>query len=265
VQPPPQPPADALAALLPPDVSMDALWRHEAAQPVWHGVVWGRLGRGDLAWAHFDRVGLPELRPWIAAERGRIVRELGLHAAAEAMEWPALVAAHDHVDEAMLRISLVADAVGVGEGDLAARRLEAATAAVARLTDGPRASRQRLRLSWVEVEVAFLAGRAPDPAKLPWWDTEVGAPALPVDYTSGSAFHRAKGLLFGGVARGDLRLLEAAAVIAPPVLLWGVHLARADAGVAGALEAARLAWARMVPPPGYEAAVAATPTARRLA
>jgi hypothetical protein len=265
VLPPPQPPANALAALLPPDVSLDGLWRHEAAQPVWYGVVWGRLGRGDLAWAHFDRVGLPELGPWIAAERGRIVRELGLHAAAEAMEWPALVAAHDHVDEAMLRISLVADAVGVGEGDLAVRRLEAATTAVSRLLDRPRASRQRLRLSWVEVEVAFLTGRAPDPTKLPWWDVEVDAPAFPVDYTSGSVFHRAKGLLFGGVVRDDLRLLDAAAPIAPPVLLWGVHLARADAGVAGALTAAQEAWARMVPPPGYGDAVAATPTARRLA
>lgn len=266
--PPPLPAATALHALLPPDIDLRTGrgLRHEAARPVWLGVVWGRLGRGDLAWAHLDRVGLPELQPWIAAERGRILRELGLHAAAERLEWPALARAEDPVDAAMLRVSLTADAVGLGDLDRAERRLLGARGAVAQLPDSARAARQRLRLTWVEVEVAYLAGREPDPTRLPWWryDDEVGDPALHRDHASGSSFHTAKGLLFGGVVRGDVKLLDAALDQAPPALAWAVHLARVGLGVAGAEEQARRAWREVVPPPGWEAEVAATLTAQRL-
>jgi hypothetical protein len=261
---PPAPPAEALATLLPPDVDLAAGWRHDAAIPVWHGVVWGRLGRGDLAWAHLDRVHLPALRTWIAAERGRILRELGLHAEAERHELPALLAVEDPVDEAMLRVSLVADAVGLGDAARAARRLAAARDAVAELPDGPRAARQRLRLGWVATEVAFVTGRPPPLEATPWWDTSAGAPHLPADLRWGSAFHRAKALLFAGIARRDPRLLDAAAGQAPPVLTWAVHLARADGGAPDALAAARVAWRAVVPPPPYAAVVARSPTAQRL-
>jgi hypothetical protein len=261
---PPVPDADALATLLPPDVDLASGWRHEAARPVWYGVVWGRLGRGDLAWAHLDRVQLPSLAPWIAAERGRIVRELGLHAVAERLELPALLDASDPVDAAMLRVSLVADAVGLGDIDRAERRLASARAAVADLADGPRAARQRLRLSWVATEVAFLTGTAP-PGGAARWDEATDAPVLPAEVEHGSRFHRAKALLFGGIVRDDDRLLAAAASSAPPVIAWACHLARADRGVAGALEDARAAWAEVVPPPPHAAEVCATPTAARLA
>ncbi len=263
---PPPPPADALARLLPPDVDLAAGWRHQAAGPVWHGVVWGRLGRGDLAWDHLDRVHLPELGPWIAAERGRVLRELGLHADAEAIEMPALLRATDPVDEAMLRVSLVADAVGQGDADRAVRRLAAARDAIARAPDGPRTARQRLRLSWVAIEVAFLTGVLPPvDAQAPRWDAAAGRPRFGPDLAHGSDFHRAKALLFGGIVRDDGRLLDAAAQLAPPVLAWGVHLARADRGVPGALDLARQAWRLVVPPPAYAEAVAVTPTALRLA
>lgn len=250
----PTPPAAALAALLPPDVhlgsrSRPAELRHPAARPVWLGVVWGRLGRGDLAWAHLDRVRLPELQPWIAAERGRLLRELGHHADAEALEWPALAAAVDPVDAAMLRVSLTADAVGLGDVSRATSRLQAAREAVAGLPEGPRAARQRLRLAWVAVEVAWLRGEAPSADGLPVWSAGFGGPRLPTDHAAGSTFHTAKGLLFGGVVRGDVRLLDAAAREAPPALLWAVHEARADAGIPGAREAARRARAEIVPPP----------------
>ncbi|WP_052664325.1 hypothetical protein [Nitriliruptor alkaliphilus] len=261
---PPPPPDDALTALLPPDVDLAVGWRHEAAVPVWHGVVWGRLGRGDLAWEHLDRVQLPLLAPWIAAERGRILRELGLHGEAEARELPALLRAEDEVDAAMLRVSLVADAVGVGDTSRAVRRLGAARSAVEALTDGPRAARQRLRLGWVDTEVAFLTGQQPPLSDTPRWDEVTDEPTVPPDLAWGSVFHRAKALLFAGIARGDGRLLEAAAVQAPPVLAWAVHLARADSGVADALTAARAAWSAVVAPPEHAAAVAATPTAVRL-
>lgn len=261
---PPPPPAAALAALLPPDVELTAGWRHEAAVPVWYGIVWGRLGRGDLAWAHLDRVQLPSLWPWIAAERGRIVRELGLHAEAESLEFPALVDAEDPVDAAMLRISLAADAVGTGDVARAVRRLSSARDAVHALPDGPRAARQRLRLGWVATEVAFLTGQDPPLAGTPRWDETAGAPTSSSDLAWGSAFHRTKALLFAGIARGDGRLLEAAAVDPPPVLAWAIHLARADRGVRGAFDAARTAWAAIVPPPVHADAAAATPTAVRL-
>jgi hypothetical protein len=231
---------------------------------VWLGSVWSRLGRGDLAWRYWDRVNLPDLQPWIAAERGRVLRELGLHARAEALEWPALLAATDEVDQAMLRISLVADAVGTDDVERAGRRLAAAEDAVGHLEDGPRAARQRLRSVWVGVEVAFLRGDDPSTEGLPWWDEDAGGPRFPDDHRWGSDFHAAKGLLFAGIVHGDRRLLDAAADVAPPVLRWAVELARADHGAAGALERARQAWAAIRPPPGFADEVAATSTARRL-
>lgn len=262
----PAPSEGQLAWLLPGDVDLEAGWRHEAAPPVWHGVVWGRLGRGDLAFAHFDRVEVPQLQPWVAAERGRIVRELGLHAQAEVLEVAGLAEVDDPVDEAMLRVSLTADAVGQGDVDGAVRRLEAARAAVAAAPDGPRAARQRLRLTWVEVEVAFLTGRRPPPktlAKLPQQDA-AGEPVFDVDHREGTAFHRAKSLLFAAIAADRPQLLERAAGLAPPALAWAVHLARADRGVPGAEAEARAAFSRIVPPPSHAVEVAGTPTVRRL-
>jgi hypothetical protein len=208
-------------------------------------------------------VRLPALRPWIAAERGRILRELGLHADAEALEWPALLAATDPTDAAMLRISLAADAVGLGDVDRAVRRLSAAEEAVAELPDGPRVARQRLRLAWVGAEVAWLAGTSPSVERLPWWDAVAGVPAFPPDHAWGTDFHAVKGLLFAGVLRGDPRLLDEAARLAPPVIAWAVHLARADVGRSDAEVAARRAWHDIVPPPPFAAQVRSGPTAAR--
>jgi hypothetical protein len=226
--------------------------------------VWSRLGRGPLAWEHWDRVTVAQLQPWIAAERGRVVRELGLHARAEALEGPASQAATDAGDRAMLRVSLVADAVGAGDVVGASQRLEDARQAVAALEDGPRAARQRLRLAWVGVEVAYLRGEPPSATGLPWWDDETDAPGFPADHRWGSGFHTAKGLLFGGIVHDDLRLLAAAAATAPPVLRWGIELARADRGAEGALALARAAWAEIEPPYHVAVEAAETPTARRL-
>ncbi len=243
------PPAAALKALLPPDVDLDGQLRHEAAREVWIGVVWGRLGRGDHAWAYFDQVRQPELQPWIGAERGRLLRELGQHREAEAIEGEALTRADDPVDAAMLRISLAADAVGIGDVTTATSRLRAARAAVAHLPDGPRAARQRLRLCWVSVEVAWLRDDPPPREGLPVWDDGFEAPWFPPDHAAGSTFHAAKGLLFGGAVRADPRLLDAAAREAPPALLWAVHLARADAGRPDARRAAQEVRASIVTSP----------------
>ena len=232
---PPTAPSAALASLLPPDVDLTTGrgLRHDAARPVWHGVVWGRLGRGDLAWAHFDRVNLPRLAPWIAAERGRILRELGHHADAESIEWPALLMAEDPVDAAMLRISLVADAVGTGDVERAVRRLESAQRAVDALPLGPRTSRQRIRLTWVRAEVALMGGCDLQEARtrVPSWHPPTGQPVFDDDHRWGTDFHRAKSLLFGGVLHRDGSLLAAAAALAPPMLRWAVLLAQRDVPV----------------------------------
>lgn len=240
---------------------------------VWHGVVWGRLGRGDLANAAFERVTEPTLVPWIAAERGRLLRELGGHAAAEALEGPALEIATDPVDRAMLHLSLAADAVGSGADALAERRLRAAGQVLDRTAEpGPRADRQWLRASWVASEIALLSGgdievdggsqrrpahslhqRPGDPSRrglvdLPRLDA-AGRLQLPPAYTAGSRFHLAKGLLFAGVVRGEVLLLDLALDHAPPALWWAVQFARAAAGVAGAAEAGERARAAIVPLP----------------
>jgi hypothetical protein len=224
-------------------------------------MVWGRLGRGDLAWAQWDRVRLAVLQPWIAAERGRLLRELGDHRAAAALEWPALAAAEDPVDQVMLRLSLAADAVGIGDLAAARRRLAGAREQLAALPDGPRRDRQRLRAAWVAVEVALLAGEPPPTDLLPRWGS--GGPpdpaamadlVLPAPYASGTDFHRAKGCLFAGVVAGDRALLHLAARDAPPALRWAVHLALASLGgsdteVARARAQAEADRARVVPPP----------------
>lgn len=272
VLPPTRPDAATLARLLPPEVDLTVGrgLRHPDAGAVWLGVVWGRLGRGDLAWSSWDAVTAPALRPWIAAERGRLLRELGAHAAAEAWEAPALAAARDPIDAAMLRLSLAANAIGRGEVAVAGRWFDAARGGLEAAPPGPRRDRQRLRAAWVAVELTLC--RAPsgarDPheagrsrsralhqatvaAALPRWDAAAGRPVWPHLYAAGSDFHRAKGALFAGVLSGDTRLLAAAAGAAPPALLWAVHRARADldplaTDAAGAAVQAR---ALVVPPP----------------
>jgi hypothetical protein len=249
---PEPPPSEALAELVPPDVHLDtgAGLRHPDARTIWLGVVWGRLGRGDLAAAHFDRVTAPSLQPWIGAERGRLLRELGGHAAAERLEEPALHLAEDPVDQAMLLLSLAADAVGQGRPATAQHRLAAAQRVLAQVAPpGPRADRQRVRAGWVEVEVAWLTGRAPEPSGLPSVDA-LGAPVVPAIYRAGSRFHLAKGLLFAGVVRGEVRALDLALELAPPALWWAVQLARGAAGVSGAEDAGNRARAAIVPLPG---------------
>lgn len=229
--------------------------------------MWSRLGRGDRAFAIWRSVRDPRFASWIAVERGRVLRELGLHGDAEREDLRGLSgAAHGAAPAAAAAaaaIGLTADAVGRSDPVAAGRRLGRARRLVAAIPPGPARERQRLRLTWVTVECAWLAGRAPSADGLPGWRGD--APWFPAGYDAGSDFHRAKGLLFAGAVTGDDRLLAAARTFAPPVLAWAVALARADLGVPGAEAEARRAWRRVAPPPGAAAAVAATPVGRRLA
>ncbi len=236
--------------------------RSSDAAAVWNGVVWGRLGRCDLAWAWWDSVDAPELQPWIAGERGRVLRELGLHARAAEVEEAGLSEARDLVDVVLLRLSLAADAVGLGQEAAARRALGTAGSLLEELPDDERVARQRLRRRWIEVEVALLTGSQPSDEGLPWMAED--GPQFPADHAAGTDFHAAKGLLFAGIVHDDPALLAAAAELAPPMLRWAVELARADRGDDGAERRAIAAWRKVVPPTEVEAGVAATPTARRL-
>ena len=111
-----------------------------------------------------------------------------------------------------------------------------------------------------------MSGDVPSNVGLPQPPADGGLDdvVMPADLAHGSAFHRGKALLFGGLVAGSLPLLDLAVVEAPPILAWAIHLARADLGAPDALQSARDAWAAIVPPPEHAAAVAATPTARRL-
>lgn len=260
----PLPPDDALADFIPGDVPQDPTeLRHPAELDVWYGHVWSRLGRDDLAWAWWDGVDSETLAPWVAAERGRVLRELGLHAAAQWFDELGLTTVMDPVDIVMLRLGLTADAIGLGDADRAELRFGAASSLLDTLQDSPRVARQRIRRSWVALELSFVTGVDPDLEGLPDLDDEDGV-VFPDDYAAGTRFHRAKGLLFAGIARRDADLLDAAAEQAPPVLRWAVELARSDRGDEEAHLRAREAWEEVVPPPGYEEEVARTPTAKRI-
>lgn len=257
------PPAEAVADLVPADLRDDPTrLRHPEVAELLHGMVWTRLADGPQAWAWFDRVTAPPLLSWVLAEKGRFLRELGLHEAAEALDLEALAIAADLTDVVRARVSLVADAIGRGEFEVARLRLEAVDAILGRTEVTPSLARQRLRRSWVAVEVALVHGEPPPTDGLPHLDG--GQVWFPPEQAHGTRFHAAKGLLFGFAATGDERLLDLAAADAPPMLAWAVHLARADAGGTGALEAAKQSWARVLPPPGFAQQVSRTSVAKRL-
>lgn len=236
--------------------------RAPEAAKVWNGVVWSRLGRGDRAWAWWDAVDDDSLQPWIAGERGRVLRELGLHADAQALEGEGLAAATDLVDVVLLRLSLAADAVGLGQESAARRALGTAGSLLAELPDDERVARQRLRHRWIQAEVSLLAGSQPNADDLPSLGED--GPVYPDDYEAGTDFHRAKGLLFAGVVRKEPELLRLASELAPAALRWAVELARLDAGDEDAAARAVGAWNQLVPPPSFELTLEATPTAARL-
>lgn len=242
----------------------DAVIDDPVIAAIWEGIAWGRLGRADCAWERWEPILDPALAPWIAAEKGRILRELGLHDAAEALEAPAFDACDDVVIRAMLAIGLTADAVGRNDVALARARLAVAHDLVASAGAMPMARRQQLQLAWVSVEVAQVSGEEPPFDGLPSMD-DLGRIDWPEAHTAGTGFHRAKGLLFAAVVRRDARLLDGALPLAPPILEWAIHLARHDVFGIDAVGDARRAWQVIQPPPGFEAAVAATSVGQRLA
>jgi hypothetical protein len=132
-------------------------------------------------------------------------RQMGRHAEARTHDEVAL-ALSDAMGEAGFDavLGLAADAVGLGEATVARDHLAAATA----LVDGHEQWwRQRVRVGWVQAEVALLDGR-PDDAVI--------SSAASVDQAehAGAPRHVAKGLLFQGVSLVEAgRLDEAASIL----------------------------------------------------
>jgi tetratricopeptide (TPR) repeat protein len=138
------------------------------------------------------------------ATLGSVYRQLGRHEEARTHDETSL-ALSEGTGEAGFDalLGLAADAVGLGDGSAAHGHLDAASA----LADGhAQWWRQRVRVGWVQAEVALLEGRA---------DDAIAAAAAAVDLAehSGAPRHVAKGLLFQGVAQVEAGRHEEAAAI----------------------------------------------------
>ncbi len=139
------------------------------------------------------------------ATAASVHRQLGRHAVAQGYDERALEVSGGTAEAGFdALLGLAADAVGLGDSEVAAARLDEATALV-----GDRADwwRQRVRLGWVQAEVALLRGHAEEAAASAHTSVDLAE-------QSGAPRHVAKGLLFLGVAQVEAgQLTEAATVL----------------------------------------------------
>jgi tetratricopeptide (TPR) repeat protein len=136
----------------------------------------------------------PEQRLFAALSAATIAsvhRQLGRHAVARDYDSRGLHLADTAEAAFDCRLGLAADAVGLGEDDVAREEMDRAAELVGGRDDW---WRQRVRLDWVRAEVALLDGDA---------DSAIDAASAAVDRAEGSLAprHVAKGLLFLGVAQ----------------------------------------------------------------
>lgn len=211
-------PGQALAAL-----SQAQVAAQEAGQPVvaaataWlTGVALGALGRVAEAQEVLTVLARDRTDPQrrlLAAMAGAtsasLLRQIGRHpegrqADAQALELAAELGLGGAEAATDAQVGLVADAVGMGDAAGAGRALEAAQRFVA--AHGDLGWRVRVRLSWVEAEVALLNG-APEAA------TTAAREALGRSERARAPRHVAKSLLFLGVAQASLGQDSAAATL----------------------------------------------------
>lgn len=146
-----------------------------------------------------------------AATVASIHRQLGRHSVAQGYDEMALESSQGAGEAGFDGLlGLAADAVGLGDADVAAARLAEAGALA---QERPDWWRQRVRMGWVSAEVALLTDR-PDEAAL------TAGRAVELAEHSGAPRHVAKGLLFLGVAQlGAGRTGEATAALRRAALL----------------------------------------------
>lgn len=167
----------------------------------------------------------PELRLFAALSSATIAsvhRQLGRHAVARDADMAAL----DLTDEAGeaafdAQLGLAADAVGLEDLDEAIERATLAERLIPERAD--EWWRQRVRLGWVQADIALLEGRAPEAAT-------VAAAAVDRAENARAPRHVAKGLLYLGLAQlsGDnpeaVQTLRRAATLAESLgtvpLIW---------------------------------------------
>ncbi len=139
-----------------------------------------------------------------SATAASVHRQLGRHSVAQGYDERALEGSGGTGEAGFdALLGLAADAVGLGDVEVAAGRLDEATAVV-----GDRADwwRQRVRLGWVRAEVALLRGHAEEAAASAHASVDLAE-------QSGAPRHVAKGLLFLGVAQVEAGQLTDAATV----------------------------------------------------
>jgi hypothetical protein len=167
-------------------VALGAGGRYGGALTVLSPLVEG--GRGEDA--------APERRLFAALASSTIAsvhRQLGRHAVARDADTTALALAAGAPEAAFdAELGLASDAVGLDDLEEAPRRLEAARALVPGRSD--EWWRQRVRLGWVEAEIALSEGRADEAAATALAAVERAEQAR-------APRHVAKGLLIRGIAQ----------------------------------------------------------------
>ncbi|MDH5277958.1 MAG: hypothetical protein OEW53_02810 [Actinomycetota bacterium] len=176
-----------------PDVATAAAWLL--------GVALGAAGRFGSALAVLDPLAsqdgtdVPERRLFAAlacSTAAAVHRQLGQHTVARRLDERGLVLAEGAAEAAFdAELGLAADAVGLGEAEAAADQLGRARDRAEARSDW---WRQRVRLAWVQAEVALLVGDAEAAI-------EAVAPAVQRAEVAGAPRHVAKSLLFLGVSQ----------------------------------------------------------------
>ena len=156
------------------------------------GVALGAHGRYEAAYQALATIG-PD-SPWGSlaySTSASLLRQIGRHADAQVRDTLALDRARTATDRFDALLGLSADAVGLGDPSLVAARWDEAAAEVGSVGDP---WRQTIRLGWVEAELALLDDRPGDAAA-------AAARSVSLSVQAGAERHRAKSLLFEGVAR----------------------------------------------------------------
>lgn len=234
------------------------------------GVALGAHGRYEAAHQALATVG-PE-SPWRSltdSTSASLLRQVGRHADAQVRDTLALERVRTATDRFEALLGLSADAVGLGDHGVASLRWDEAASEVQSISDP---WRQAIRLRWVEAELALVDDRPGDAAA-------AAARSVSLSVQAGAERHRAKSLLFEGVARADcddvpkaVMLLRRSMALSEQLGAWPLvwPAALVAARHVGGLEAAALvrrsavvvsaidsdllpAWRRL-PPPGHPAA-----------
>ena len=168
------------------------------------GVSLGATGRYGEAYQALTSIAtVSPLRSLADSTSASLLRQVGRHADAQVRDFLALERASTPTDRFDALLGLSADAVGLGDHSLAAARWDEASSELRNVSDP---WRQTIRLGWVEAELALLDDRPVDAAV-------AAERSVSLSVQAGAERHRAKSLLFEGVARADCGDVPAAVLL----------------------------------------------------